>query len=491
MGVIKRQGIKNAFITYFGVVVGAVSTFFIQPEFLTADEVGFTRNLYNFSFLLGLALPLGLPSIILKFYPEFKQHDFLKKHFLGFILLFFLVTSILTTSVFFIFKDQILKLYSTNSHLFISYFICVVPMALIMSLNACITSFSQAAHKSTVPSFLNDVFSRLVVILITVLYYYKFISFNQYVLVYILNFLIITILLVFYLSKYDLISLKIKSSVFKKTQLKKIIYYGFFLCIISFASFGLRSIDSIFLGFYSLSNVAIYTTAAFLAMFIEVPLGAIDRISQSKIAENFMNNNHHEISKIYSQSVKYLLVFGGLLFLGINACSKYLFEFLPIEYSSSLHLVLILSFGSLVNVATGINSSILFYSNQYKNGCYLLLSIFILTVILDIIFIPTYGLNGAAIITASISILFNFSKFLFIYYKFKLQPYTINSVKITLVIVLGFIIVWFMPSLTSNNILNIIINSGAITAFYVGCIYKLNIIPEIFEMVKSKLSGKN
>lgn len=488
MGVIKRQGIKNVFITYLGVIVGAVSTLYIQPELLSIDELGFTRNLYNFSFLLSLAIPLGLPSIILKFYPEFKQQETFKNYILGFILIYFFAASVFTVTLFFIFKNYILQLYTTESHLFISYFFCVIPLSLIIALNSCITSFSQAAYKSTVPSFLNDVFSRLVVILITVLYFYQVISFNQYVFIYVLIYFIVTLILISYLYSYGLISFKINFSIYKSVKLKKVIYYGFFLCVISFASFGLRSIDSIFLGFYSLSNVAIYTTAAFLAMFIEVPLGAIDRISQSKIAESFLKQHTHEVAKVYSESVKYLLVLGGFMFLGINICSKYLFEFLPPEYSSSLHLVLILSFGSLVNVSTGLNSSILNYSNQYKKGCLLLLSIFILTVILDILFIPTYGLLGAAVITASVSIIFNLSKFLFIYYKFGFQPYTINSLKIVGVIVVGFVIVLFIPTFTQHSILNIMINGSIISVFYITCIYKLHIVPELFAMVKSKIS---
>lgn len=488
MGVIKRQGIKNVFITYFGVIIGGVSTLYIQPELLSIDELGFTRNLYNFSFLLSLAIPLGLPSIILKFYPEFKQQETFKNYILGFILIYFFIASIFTVSLFFIFKNYILQLYTTESHLFITYFFCVIPMSLIIALNSSITCLSQSANKSTVPSLFNDVFSRLVVILITVLYYYRIISFNQYVAIYVLIYFIVTLILISYLYSYGLISFKIKFFIFESIQLKKIINFGLFLCIISFASFGLRSIDSIFLGFYSLSNVAIYTTAAFLAMFIEVPLGSLDRISQGNITDNFLKNNMEEVSTIYSESVKYLLVLGGFMFLGINTCSKYLFEFLPPEYSSSLHLVLILSFGSLVNVSTGLNSSILNYSNQYKKGCLLLLSIFILTVILDILFIPTYGLLGAAIITASVSVIFNLAKFLFIYYKFNFQPYNMNSLKIVGVIVIGFIIVWFMPTFTKYSILNIIINGGLISLFYITCIYKLNIVPELFTMITSKFN---
>jgi O-antigen/teichoic acid export membrane protein len=488
VGVIKRQGLKNIFITYVGVIIGAISTLYIQPELLSLSELGFTRNLYNFSFLLSIAIPLGLPNIILKFYPEFKQKETFKKYFLGFILIYFFLATIITVTAFYFFKHYILHLYSSQSQLFISYFFCVIPLSLIIAFNSCITCFSQSVYKSTVPSFLNDVLSRLIVIAITILYYYKVISFNQYVALYVLIYLLVTFILIGYLSNYGLISFKIKLSIFKTIGLKKIIYYGLFLCVISFASFGLRSIDSIFLGFYSLNSVAIYTTAAFLAMFIEVPLGAIDRISLSKISENFLKNNLDEIAKIYSESVKYLLVLGGFLFLGINTCSKFVFTFLPPEYSNSLDILLILSFGSLVNVSTGINSSILFYSHHYKQGCILLLAIFILTVILDILFIPVFGTKGAAIITATVSIIFNLSKFLFIYYKFKFLPYTMSSFKIVGVIVVGFIIAWFMPTFTQYNILNIFINGSLISLFYIGSIYKLNVIPEMFEMAKSKIS---
>lgn len=486
MGVIKRQGIKNVFITYLGVIVGAISTLYVQPELLSIDEFGFTRNLYNFSFLLSLAIPLGLPGIIAKFYPGFKANASLKDYVLGFILTYFFVAGIITVSVFLLLKNYILDLYAPESHLFISYFLCVVPLSLIIALNSCMTSFSQAAYKSTVPSFLNDVFSRLVVVLITVLYSFEFISFNQYVIVYILIYFMVTVILVIYLSRFGLISFKIKFSFFKEVDLKKMMNFGFYICVISFASFGLRSIDSIFLGFYSLGNVAIYTTAAFLAMFIEVPLGSLERISQARVTESFSKNNPAEVGKIYSESVKYLLVIGGFLFLGIIACAKYLFGFLPVAYSGSIPVVLILSFSSLVNVSTGINSTILLFSDKYKTACFMLVSVFILMIILDVLFIPTYGLIGAAVITCAISVLFNVSKLLFIYYEFGFQPYNLNSLKITGLIAAGFFIAFFLPAFTTNAFANMVISGTVISSFYIGCVYKLKVIPEIFDAIKAK-----
>jgi O-antigen/teichoic acid export membrane protein len=492
VGVIKRQGIKNVFITYIGVIIGAVSAIFIQPVLLSSTEFGFTRNLYNFSFLLSIALPIGLPNIILRFYPQYKQEEYIKKHFFGFILTYFFISSLFILLIFFLFREPIMSVYRSDSELFIAYFLCVIPYSLIIAFNSTITSFSQSVYKSTVPSFLNDVVSRILVILITLLYFYKLINFDLYVLFSVLIYLLMSIVLVMYLVQFGLVSFRISLPVLKKIDLKRMITYGLMMCVISFTSFGLRSIDSIFLGIYSLSNVAVYSIAVFLALFIEVPLSAIERISHSKISESFALGNYTEIGKIYSESVKYLLVFGGFIFLGITACSEYVFEFLPAEYSSGVYLVPILSFGCLVNVSTGVNNAILFYTNKFRQGGVLLLVVFIITVILDILFIPAYGMFAAAIITASVSILFNVSKFIFIYRAFKFQPYDLNSLKIFIIIASGFGFIQLLPAFTGWPLVNILINGTMVSVFYLTLIYKLNIIPEVAATIKARLPfGKN
>ena len=85
MGVIKRQGIKNTIITYIGILIGAVNVIFIQPKLLTPEELGLTRLRYDFAYIVGLAIPLGLPNIIIKYFPLFKDRE--AKHH-GFIRLF-------------------------------------------------------------------------------------------------------------------------------------------------------------------------------------------------------------------------------------------------------------------------------------------------------------------------------------------------------------------------------------------------------------------
>jgi hypothetical protein len=59
MGVIQRQGLKNALFTYSGIIIGFINVIFIQPNYLTKEEVGLIRVLFSFAALIAVFLPLG------------------------------------------------------------------------------------------------------------------------------------------------------------------------------------------------------------------------------------------------------------------------------------------------------------------------------------------------------------------------------------------------------------------------------------------------
>ena len=78
MGIIAKQSIRGTIVTYLGIAVGVVTTFFVLTRFLTAEEIGLTRVLIDAATLfIGLA-QLGTSSSIIRFYPYFideKKND--------------------------------------------------------------------------------------------------------------------------------------------------------------------------------------------------------------------------------------------------------------------------------------------------------------------------------------------------------------------------------------------------------------------------------
>ncbi|MFN8116745.1 MAG: polysaccharide biosynthesis C-terminal domain-containing protein [Bacteroidia bacterium] len=492
MGVIKRQGIKNTVITYIGILIGAINIIFIQPKLLTPEELGLTRLLYDFAYMIGLAVPLGLPNIIVKFFPFFKDKENRHHGFAGFILLVFFVGFAISACCLLLFKPSITSHYQDKAGLFVDYFSFIIPFTFIVSAITITTAYCQALFKSTIPSFLNDICLRLGTIVITILYFNRWISLDTYVYLFISLYGVELLVIIGYIIMVDTVSFKPNKLILKEHSVKKMMKFGLLLCLASFASIALRKVDVLFLGTSSLELVAVYTTAIFIASFIEVPLGALERISHTKIADNFAKENYVEIEKIYKDSVKYLLIIGGLLFIGINTCTQYVYQIghLPEIYLQCLKVVYIVSIAALINVSTGINSAIMFYSNHYVLGTFLLIATLLITILLNVILIPLYGIYGAAIASASGSLIYNFSKFSFIYYKFKFQPYTLKSLLVLSVIFLVNFIGYMIPELSPNPIVNVLAKGTVVTILYIGAIYQFKISPDIFEMVKKKLIKK-
>ncbi|MBA3662800.1 MAG: polysaccharide biosynthesis C-terminal domain-containing protein [Bacteroidetes bacterium] len=482
MGVIKRQGIKNTVITYIGILIGAINIIFIQPKLLTEEELGLTRLLYDFAYLIGLAIPLGLPNIIVKYYPFFKDKENKHNGFAGFTLLIFFVGFIISAAALLILKPVITGYYAEDASLFVNYFIFIIPFTFIVSAITVTTAYCQALFKSTIPSFLNDIFLRIGTIVITILYFNKIISLDFYVYFFIGLYAAELIIILAYILLIDKISLKPNKELFKRYSAKQMLSFGLLLCLASFASIALRKVDVIILGATDLKLVAVYTTAIFIASFIEVPLGAIERISHTKIADNFAKNNLDEIEKIYSQSVRYLLILGGLLFIGINTCTKYVYEIgkLPASYQDCLPVVYIVSLGAFINISTGINSAIVFYSKYYVLGTILLAITLIITVVLNLVLIPVLGIYGAAIASVAASLIYNMVKYIFIYRKYRFQPYTSKSLVVFLLVGICAAGGIFLPEIGTSPFLNLFVKGSIVTGVYAFCVYKLKIVPELF-----------
>ena len=71
MGQIAKQSFRGTVVTYLGVAIGFVTTFFVITRFLSAEEIGLARVLIDAAVLfVGLA-QLGTNASIVRFFPYF------------------------------------------------------------------------------------------------------------------------------------------------------------------------------------------------------------------------------------------------------------------------------------------------------------------------------------------------------------------------------------------------------------------------------------
>jgi O-antigen/teichoic acid export membrane protein len=103
-----------------------------------------------------------------------------------------------------------------------------------------------------------------------------------------------------------------------------------------------------------------------------------------------------------------------------------LFGMMPKQeiYRQGKWVMLLVGISKLLDMVTGVNTEIISVSRYYSFNFYSLLFLVIIAVITNSIFIPLYGVNGAAIATLISIVLFNALKLVFIHLKLKMLPFS-------------------------------------------------------------------
>ena len=160
------------------------------------------------------------------------------------------------------------------------------------------------------------------------------------------------------------------------------------------------------------------------------------------------------------------------------------------NFSPLFNLFLILGLGKLIDMSTGMNGAIIGTSNYWKFD-FISNLVFITTAIpLNFILIKHFGLTGLAISNLGTLFVFNLIRFLFLYYKFKFQPYQFKH----LLLLISFCIVVFVLSLTphlENFIFDGILRSIVFIIVFYGMVYFIKPAPELTNMFFDFLEKKN
>jgi len=478
MGVIRRQGIKNTIIGYLGILIAFVSFFVVQPYCLTKEEIGLTRVLYSFSIIVAMFVPLGIGNATIKYFPLFKDEEKKNHGFFGFMNIFPLIGYVVSAALLFTFKDFILNQYRSESPLLLEYFDFVFPLIFFNAFIAILSVYCNANYKSTIPSFLNDVGVRLAMIGIVGIYFLKIISLDQFIAAYIGIFGLQLVLLLVYIFYFDKPSFKVDWPSFREKKMFELIRYGLLLWFASVASIGIKNLDVIMLPKYlTLDLVGIYAIAAFIPTVIEAPINALDRIAAPKISFAWNVNDKSQIQEIYHKSSLYLFLFGGFFLINILTNIHTVLQFLPDGFQRGERVVIIFSIGALINMATGVNGSILNTSAKFRYGAFYLILLAILLIGFQVVFIPVFGMIGAALATTSAQIIYNLLVFLTVYKFFKLQPFNIKNLYVLIIIICTCILSYLLPHF-GNKFFDIGVRTAVVSLIYFLAVYRMNIVSE-------------
>lgn len=479
MGIVQKESIRLTVVFYMGSALGYLNRVLLLTNFLTATQVGLIGVLTNVAILYAQFATLGIPTISNRFFPFFMNKE--KKHN-GFFFwgnTFVFAGFLLTTTLFISFKPIIIRQYIEHSPLIVDYYYYLIPLAFASVYFQFFETYLRSLLKTVVPTFLNEVFSKLLVTATIALYALKLINFQQFVIIYIAcNFLLILILLIYIIYLRQLFITPGRSRLYKRL-LKPILMYGTFTILSVLGSGILVNIDSIMIASkLSLAQAGIYTTIFLIATGLTLPYRSIQKITYPLVGRFWKNHDMKAVSDLYNKTTLVMMIIGGgiiLLFWGnINS----IFMFIPKEYSVARYSFYLLCFAKYVDMTTGLNGIITVSSKKYRYDLYFMLLLVIITIVLNLALIPIYGITGAALAAMISLVFYNFLRFAFVWYNFKMQPFTRNCLWVLLISIGTLTVVHFIPFII-NKYISICINSAIIAVFYMGSILYFKFSPDI------------
>lgn len=493
MGIIQKQGIRSSLFIMLGFVIGAINLLVLFPLFFSKNDQGLVRALIDIGATLSVFCTLGTLPVVYKFYPFYSSYIGNKKSELPFITLMInLVGFGLLLLIGWQQKDFIIRKLGKSPSL-AQYFSYVYPYTFFLLLFIWLESFAWGLRKTVLTNFLKETAIRVLTTILILLFGFKIINLDLFIILFSFIYLIPVLILLFNLTKTKEWAFQnFKLSNVTRRLKGKMFTFALFVFAGQFFNLLARTNDTFLIfGLRGLSDTAIFAIATYVSAILEIPQRSLTSISIPILAESWKNKDFENIKHIYKKSVSNLLAIGlllfGLIWLNIENLVNFLNWVSKSQnnsngYEQLVQLVFILGIAKLIDLATGVNGQIIGTSNYWRFDFFTNLFYIILSLPLNYFLIKNYGLEGLAYSNLMALTLYNSIRFGFLYKKFNLQPYTWRH-GILMLLSIGLMLLINLLPFNHNILLNILIRTSLYGMGFIGLAIWINPAPEILAMM--------
>ena len=482
MGIVQSQSIKNTIITFFGFGIGAINALFLYTNFLGKMHYGIVAYVLSAANILMPLMAFGVHNTLIRFYAHCKSEKE-REEFLTFMLFMPLVLILPLLALIFIFEYPISEFLAKENPA-IKPFLWLIPVVgFCMGYFEIFYAWVKVHMQSVFGNFISEVVVRVTVMMLLFAVYFGWISKTNFVYA-------VAVAYLFQLVAMKIYAFYVKMPVFRFVlphNVKSIFGYSAFIILSGSVAVMLLDFDKVMIPAYrNISDNALYSVAIFIATVIAVPSRAMTQIIYPITARLMADNKHDELDDLYKKSAINLQVIGGLVMLYIFLNIKEMYLLIPKDYSGGILVVFMIGLSKFYDVILGNNNAIIFNSKYYRSVLLFGLLLVFLMVVLNMIFIPLYGIEGAALATLLSVAVYNTIKLLFVVKNMDLYPFT-NKTPQSFGIIAACFLLFYFWDFPFHPILNIALKSVLISGFYVVANYKLAISEELNGIVKSLL----
>lgn len=489
MGKIVKQSFFTTVSSYIGVIVGYINVLWLMPYALSPEEIGIFRTIQDMGLLLVPFAQLGLGHGITRFYPRVKDQQFA---FFSFSLFLTLIGFGVVALGFLAFKEQIIQAYAANSPEIINFLSVVLFITLFAVLNSVLDAFTRSFMKIAVPTFFREVVLRLMLALIVSAYLIGWLNFDQLMWGLADIYLFTLLGMIIYMIRNGMFKLSFNWTSLSTPFRKEYIQYSLITLLGTAGSILIMKIDSLMVtSMIGLDANAIYAIGFSIAVVIEMPRRAVSQVVMPVIAEKFALNQSKEINVLYKSVAVNQLLLCLLIFLGIWANIDNLYHFVPNKeiYQAGKWVVLLIGLGKLCDVLFSVNGEIIVFSRFYIFNITSTLLMCVMVVALNLLMIPVWGIEGAALSSLLAMFFYNLIKYFYVKKRLGFDPFSWDIAKIILLGLLVYAVNYFLIPTFEPVILDILIRSGLIVLLYSLGIWAMKIAPDSQKLVWGRIKG--
>ena len=506
MGIVARQSIKGTIATYIGVVVGIVTTFFIQTKALQPEQIGLIDILLQCSLLFGGLAQLGTNSSAMRYYPFFKDEEHRDHGFFGWTLLVPFIGFSLFLLAFSLFKGSIVSFFTKDSQLgselFAKYVNFVVPLAFFMLYLSVFETNSNLLLRIVLPKFIREVGLRVGTMAIYLLYFYKVLGFDGVIISFCVLYGLATLINVVYLLSLKRVSFKIEWD-FITPQLKRdFLFYTLFMITAALAGNMIPMLSKFFVAAKTSFHLAgVFTIATNIAALIEMPYRSLGAISRPHISEAMAKQDVKQADSLCKSVALHQFIAGSFVFFLIWINIDFIFDLLPNGdiYRLGKWTVLILSFSRLVYSTLGVVTTALSYSKYYYYSLIFTILLASMSLVLNTWLVPKWDINGGALANLVSYFIYFVLLLSFIKWKIGVNPLSAKLLPVAAVVLALFGLNWlwtitltpWFEGLMEKPIFGLGIDaalkSGLFLVLGLTAIYKLKVSQSVNDLIDKAL----
>ncbi|HIA05395.1 MAG TPA: polysaccharide biosynthesis protein [Flavobacteriales bacterium] len=495
MGVIVKQSVKGTLVAFGGTILGYINILILFPLIFSAEQIGLYRILIDAATFFVIFSQLGILNVSIKYFPYFQDMEKKNNGFLFYVLLVPLTGFSILALTFFFFKEQFLAPYAEQAPLLLDYENYLIPLAFFLLLLGSLATYSRSLLKIVVPKIIRDIGTRLVITVGAGMFFYKVLDFNGFVVMMVSGYSFALLALIVYIKYLKQWFIKPDFTFLKRPLLKEMVVFGLFMFLGTGGGIIVAKIDTLMLGSIAgLTSTGIYSIAFFIGAVIELPRRSLSEIATPILATAFKEDNKAKIKELYHKTSVNLLIVGGLFFVGIWSNIDAIFQLIPNSevFAEGKYVVLFIGLAKLFDMSMGLNAEIITNSKYFRWNIFLMPFLAIIAIITNSILIPIYGITGAALATLISICSYNLIRFMLVAIKLKIQPFSLNTLKVVFSLGLVYGINLLIPTF-DHFLVDIAVKSSIILATYAFLILTLKPsenISELFESFKERVTKR-